>query len=724
MSFLERASLAATLLAPVGIAVSLLVGMIVDHPAAGATAALTLFALMVTAALTLGFSMLADLRRSRRANGACERDGGEVNGWQSSALVEGASFLLSENPGAEWLRWLWSLGKFSPQAVLAHGLATRSNTARDYLALRATGWKFDAGTLKDLLQAADGDPVVTRHAVGACDPNALVMLSRLLRSQQTRSDDLLYAGLLQRLAHTHAARLSTANRRLLAHQMMFDGEVTSAADLLEGNESPEYPDRFLSLDLINPFNGAAPKSTEAIWLAAVSGIFRRAGLEPICLLPTGATPFDRLCASAPQTSEKGPKVTVIMTCFEPGHGLFTAVRSMINQTWQNWELIVTDDASPSSPDTLLEQVALMDKRVRVVRNSVNAGTYVRRNEALDLATGEFVTMQDSDDWVHPRRLEIQMRHLIDNPQIPANLSQSVRVSEDLVFVQPRGLSLRLTESSILFRRDVVREMIGYFDTVRKAADSEFRERLEATIGRKIPLVDVEAPLSLVRLDSGSLTGGDIADGWMHPARVAYRGSMREWRRARLAKKMPLKLESDLPNRPFPAHGHLTGHGPSTHHLDVLYMFDPRSDTGGTQDPEAVARELKHLASEGVRVGVRRALEITSHRAAPEAAPAVQELINDGLVMEVLSVDHVVADLAVVRYVSSLTAVSEIDEAVMARELLLVTEGAVMPKRVIEQASRLLVGSDGPSPICVSGEVWAARLEELVRTAPDTGTVPK
>src|SRR5690606_6440569 len=157
--------------------------------------------------------------------------------------------------------------------------------------------------------------------------------------------------------------------------------------------------------------------------------------------------------------------------------------------------------------------------IRLIRSDSNGGTYLRRNDALAQAEGEFVTIHDSDDWMHPRRLEIQVRHLLGRPELLANMSRSARVTPTLRFAQPRGTMLRLTEASLMFRRRSTLARVGYFDPVRKGADSGYRRRLEAEIGRPVPVVDVDAPLILARYTPESLSGAELRDGWTHPARV-------------------------------------------------------------------------------------------------------------------------------------------------------------------------------------------------------------
>ena len=169
--------------------------------------------------------------------------------------------------------------------------------------------------------------------------------------------------------------------------------------------------RVLLADLVDPHIPEIGASDEEAWLALCNASFDGAGLEPIAMVGDHGLPFDRLAVpAAPPSSVSGPRVSVIMSVYRPDEDTLHAVRSIIDQTWRDWELLVIDDASGAEYDDIFARIDALDERVTVVRATDNAGTYVRRNEAIQRATGEFVTMQDSDDWSHPRRLELQVRH--------------------------------------------------------------------------------------------------------------------------------------------------------------------------------------------------------------------------------------------------------------------------------------------------------------------------
>ncbi|MGA6128339.1 MULTISPECIES: glycosyltransferase family 2 protein [unclassified Microbacterium] len=384
-------------------------------------------------------------------------------------------------------------------------------------------------------------------------------------------------------------------------------------------------------------------------LARFNQIYRRFGLETVFLDDAGTTPFTRLRAEPAERIVDGPLVTVIMSCWSPGEELLLAVRSIIDQTYQNWELIVTDDASPDRHDDVLEQVALMDGRIRVIRNEVNAGTYIRRNEALDIARGKLVTMQDSDDWSHPRRLEIQVRDLEHAPDRFANVVRNVRLTEDLSLYSERGMQPGICEPAIMFRRESVLAKIGYFDGVRKAADREYRERLEAATGEPVPLAGPEVPLVLMLADVSSLSGSDFRGKWVHPARIAYRSSM--WRVHDLIRdgEVSPHFPAHQTTRVLDAPAPLLGHSEAPASMDLLVILDGRPVSGRRQFLAEVTQELRGALDSGLVVGVMHSDSLRGGKSQGYFDTHMQELVDEAGLHRVIDDQQVKVGTVIVRH---------------------------------------------------------------------------
>ena len=107
----------------------------------------------------------------------------------------------------------------------------------------------------------------------------------------------------------------------------------------------------------------------------------------------------------------GPLITVIIPVWNGADTIETSGISILNQTWQNLELIIVDDFSDDNTWNVLQRLSKKDKRIILIKNNVNVGPYVSKNRALLQAKGEWITGQDADDWSHPLRLERQINFI-------------------------------------------------------------------------------------------------------------------------------------------------------------------------------------------------------------------------------------------------------------------------------------------------------------------------
>lgn len=92
------------------------------------------------------------------------------------------------------------------------------------------------------------------------------------------------------------------------------------------------------------------------------------------------------------------KVTVIVPVYNVEKYLSRCLDSICNQTYHNLEIILIDDGSPDNSGNICDEYREKDKRIRVIHKQ-NAGVSAARNDGLDIATGDFITFVDSDDYI-------------------------------------------------------------------------------------------------------------------------------------------------------------------------------------------------------------------------------------------------------------------------------------------------------------------------------------
>lgn len=100
-----------------------------------------------------------------------------------------------------------------------------------------------------------------------------------------------------------------------------------------------------------------------------------------------------------------PKVSVLIPAYNYAHYLSEAIDSVLGQTYKNFELIVVDNCSTDNTEEIVNNYAKHDTRIKFVRNQENIGMYRNYNQALLLATGDYIKFLNADDKFEPTLLE-------------------------------------------------------------------------------------------------------------------------------------------------------------------------------------------------------------------------------------------------------------------------------------------------------------------------------
>lgn len=98
------------------------------------------------------------------------------------------------------------------------------------------------------------------------------------------------------------------------------------------------------------------------------------------------------------------KISVIVPVYKVEAYLDKCVRSIVEQTYKNLEIILVDDGSPDRCGQICDEWAQRDSRIQVIHTE-NQGSGAARNAALDAAKGRYIAFVDSDDYIAPRMLE-------------------------------------------------------------------------------------------------------------------------------------------------------------------------------------------------------------------------------------------------------------------------------------------------------------------------------
>ena len=213
-----------------------------------------------------------------------------------------------------------------------------------------------------------------------------------------------------------------------------------------------------------------------------------------------------------------PQISVIIPTYNAEQVILDTIKSVQQQTFSDFELIVIDDGSKDKTVELIK--AVKDERIKVLPYE-NGGVCVARNRGIKQARGEFISFLDHDDLWTSDKLELQLKALQQNLEAGVAYSQVVRMCDGKVFhpsntpllegnIYPQLLVENFigNGSNILVRREMV-ELVGEFDPACPyTADWDYCLRLAA----HSPYVVVPKSQIIYQQVSGSMSSKvDIFD---------------------------------------------------------------------------------------------------------------------------------------------------------------------------------------------------------------------
>lgn len=105
-------------------------------------------------------------------------------------------------------------------------------------------------------------------------------------------------------------------------------------------------------------------------------------------------------------------ISIITPTYNCAQFIGETIKSVINQTYTNWEMIIVDDASNDNTEEVVKSIK--DERIKYIRLKENSGAATARNIAMENASGKFMAFLDSDDIWKKDKLEKQVKFMIDN----------------------------------------------------------------------------------------------------------------------------------------------------------------------------------------------------------------------------------------------------------------------------------------------------------------------
>ncbi len=220
------------------------------------------------------------------------------------------------------------------------------------------------------------------------------------------------------------------------------------------------------------------------------------------------------------------KVSVIVPVYKVERYIESTVQSVLNQTYQNFELLIVDDGSPDHSSEICQQFS--DPRIVLIRQS-NRGLAGARNTGVRRAQGAYVAFLDGDDIWLPNKLEKHVHHLESSPYVGLSFSRSEFIDESGnrsgTYTKPKLTEITPPDllrdnpigngSAAVVRREVLDEIafqdnlfgseeVSYFDEhFRQAEDLDCWLRI--AIKTEWQLEGISDALTLYRVNSGGLS---------------------------------------------------------------------------------------------------------------------------------------------------------------------------------------------------------------------------
>jgi len=218
--------------------------------------------------------------------------------------------------------------------------------------------------------------------------------------------------------------------------------------------------------------------------------------------------------------DKNPTVSVIIPTYNRAHLVGRAIRSVLNQTYQDFEIIVVDDGSTDNTEEVVK--GFNDDRIRYIRHDENRGGAAARNTGIKAAQGEYIAFLDSDDEWLPEKLERQVKAFEkSDSRVGVIYTGSIAVSQngeattDYKAPKLRGSILRELlisnqiiggGSNVMVKRELLKKLGGFDEALPSCQDWDLWLRLASICQFDF----VDAPLVRVCVHGNQIT---TANAW-------------------------------------------------------------------------------------------------------------------------------------------------------------------------------------------------------------------
>lgn len=220
------------------------------------------------------------------------------------------------------------------------------------------------------------------------------------------------------------------------------------------------------------------------------------------------------------------KVSVVVPLYNKAPYVISAVRSILNQTYGDFEIVVVDDGSTDGGDKIVKTIN--DARIRLIHQT-NSGVSAARNTGIKAAKGEWIAFLDADDTWVPRKLEIQLQAISTNKDVVWSAGGFVRIKAGKTIVKeekfkdewfqnghiiknaliPLAHGRHICIITVIIKRDVLVDAKGFDESLVTGEDIDLCFRIAVKYPRLLYIPKCLAQYNKALV--GSLTESSVAN---------------------------------------------------------------------------------------------------------------------------------------------------------------------------------------------------------------------
>ena len=205
-----------------------------------------------------------------------------------------------------------------------------------------------------------------------------------------------------------------------------------------------------------------------------------------------------------------PKISVIMSVYNAQSFLDEAIKSILNQSFSDFEFLIIDDCSNDDSKKIVDLFALKDERIKAFSNTKNLRLTKNLNKLIQMSNGEYIARMDADDISLSERFNEQIKYFENHPEVDIVGTFSENISNDGTVTGERKVPVThkeivkllpklnpLSHPTVMFRASALKQIGGYDERYKTSQDFHLWYK---AIGSGLKINNIPSVLFQYRMD--------------------------------------------------------------------------------------------------------------------------------------------------------------------------------------------------------------------------------